>query len=228
MTTRRNTKEIARSGRAEEHETRVRARVRTQESSKSLRKSADFSAPASEVLPSAELAPAGPPSVQQIIGALVAQGDRRDANGRFTSNNTGHLQTLEHSAQLRAALAPIKADLVQRTRVQLGADDDDAPETLLGVIDMYCEARLLRSSAFVRIGQLGGFMTAKGKARALLATWASAFDRELRAAERLGLTRRARRAQSPAEWLNSLDAEEGEGSNAQAEDQAADQATGRR
>ena len=73
------------------------------------------------------------------------------------------------------------------------------------MIDAYAEARLLRSSAFVRLSQLGGYMTAKGKARALLGTWASAFDREMRAAERLGLVRRARKAQSPVEWLQSLD-----------------------
>jgi hypothetical protein len=158
--------------------------------------------------PGAELGLNGRPSVEHIIGALVARGDLRDANGRFASENTGRLLTLEHSGQLRAALEPLKSDLVARVRAQLGADSDDAPETLLGVIDAYAEARLLRSSAFVRLSQLGGFMTAKGKARALLATWGSAFDRELRAAERLGLVRRARRTQTPVEWLESLDDKE--------------------
>jgi hypothetical protein len=169
-----------------------------------LSKSADFwtqpSVAISAAEPAAELG-----NVGQIIAGLVARHDQRDARGRFTLDNTGHMKGLDHSEQLREALEPLKRDLVQRVRLQLGADVDDAPETLLGMIDGYAEARLLRSSAFVRLAQLGGFVTSKGKARALLTTWGSAFDREMRAAERLGLVRRARRTQSPREWLESLE-----------------------
>jgi len=154
--------------------------------------------------PGAELSIDG--QIGAALGSVLARRNERDRFGRFTRDNAAHLQTLEHSAQLRAALEPLKRDMVLSVRRQLAADTDTAPETLLGVIDAYVEARLLRSSAFVRLSQLGGFMTSKGKARALLGTWASAFDRELRAAERLGLEHRAKRvSNSPRAWLESLD-----------------------
>ena len=153
--------------------------------------------------PAAELGNDG--RIGAALGGLLARTNERDPKGRYTRDNTAHLGTLEHSSQLWRALEPLKQEIIGRVRTQLAADTDDAPETLLGVIDAYAEARLLRSSAFVRLSQLGGFMTSKGKARALLSTWGAAFDREMRAAERLGLVRRARRAQSPIEWLQSLD-----------------------
>ena len=139
------------------------------------------------------------------LGGLLARREERDSKGRFTHENTAHLGTLEHSMQLWAALEPLKQEMTRRVRRQLAVDTDDAAETLLGVIDGYVEARLLRSSAFVRLSQLGGFMTSKGKARALLGTWASAFDREMRAAERLGLEPRSKDVtKSPRAWLESL------------------------
>jgi hypothetical protein len=154
--------------------------------------------------PGAELGIDG--HIGAALGGLLARRSERDSKGRFTRDNTGHLGGLEHSMQLRAALEPLKRDMVLSVRRQLAADSDNAPETLLGVIDAYCEARLLRSSAFVRLSQLGGFMTSKGKARALLGTWASAFDREMRAAERLGLERRSKSiSKSPRAWLEALD-----------------------
>lgn len=155
-----------------------------------LRKSRDLSARPSVEQPDAELAHAG--RIGAALGGLLARTSERDNKGRFTRDNAAHLTTLEHSSQLRAALEPLKRELIARMRIQLCADVEDAPETLLGVIDAYAEARLLRSSAFVRLAQLGGFMTSKGKARALLSTWGAAFDREMRAAEKLGLERKAR------------------------------------
>jgi hypothetical protein len=153
--------------------------------------------------PGAETRKAG--AVHDALAQLADRADLRDKNGRYLPGNTGRLHSLEYSGQLKAALEPLKRDIVQRVRVQLGVDAGDGVETLNGVIDMYAEARLLRSSAFVRLAQLGGFITNKGRSRALLAVWGQAFDREMRAAEKLGLSRRAQRTQSPVEWLQSLD-----------------------
>jgi hypothetical protein len=199
----RNVRKSADSGRAPDRQSRVPGRARARRTAKSLSTPADSASakPADE--PTAELATDG--LISAALDGLVARTNERDSKGRYTRDNAAHLRTLEHSTQLRAALEPLKREIVQRVRLQLAADTDDAPETLLGVIDAYAEARLLRSSAFVRLSQLGGFMTAKGKARALLSTWGAAFDREMRAAERLGLVRRARRTQTPIEWLQSLD-----------------------
>lgn len=202
--TRRNTREIARSSRAEEHESSARARVRTQKSSKSLNKSADSAAARSrEVQPTTPTDEVGiDGQIERVVETLITQPAHDPSTGRFVR---GEFKTFEHSAAFWSAVEPIKAEIVTRTRHQLAADDDDAPETLINLIDGYAEAVLLRKSAFARMCQQGGPVTSKGKTRGLLQAWGTFFDRELRAAERLGLRRRARRTQSPAEWLDSLD-----------------------
>jgi hypothetical protein len=210
---RRNAQQSAHSERPQDTQSRARSR----QSAKSGRKSR-ISESGVEAQAGAELVDsAGATSLEEIandgrirdvLNTLLAKMNERDAGGRFTSANTAHLQTLEHSAQLWVALEPLKLEMTTRVRAQLAADGDDAAETLLGTIDAYVEARLLRSSAFVRLCQLGGFMTSKGRARALLSTWGSAFDREMRAAEKLGLERRARRvSESVREFLDRERAE---------------------
>ena len=124
-----------------------------------------------------------------------------DAKGRFVR---GMLKTFENSQAFWTAVEPVKADIVARVRRQLAADDPDAPETLLNVIDGYAEAVLLRKSAFTRMCLQGGPVTSKGQTRGLLQAWGTFYDREMRTADKLGLTRRARQTQSPAEWLRSL------------------------
>jgi hypothetical protein len=220
-----NARQNADSKRVREKETRVRRRKSAILLSKSADSTGSRTVASSAAEPGAELDNDG--QIGAALGGLLARANERDSKGRFTRDNAAHLRTLEHSGQLRAALAPLKQELVERVRVQLGADTDDAPETLLGVIDAYAEARLLRSSAFVRLSQLGGFMTSKGKARALLSTWGAAFDREMRAAERLGLVRRARRAQTPIEWLRSLGDETQQGGPDDEQEPERDDASGR-
>jgi hypothetical protein len=201
----RNARKYASSQRAEEQQSTARRSKRAQ----SLGKSRVSNPAQPDGEPTAELNDDG--RIGAALGGLLARTNERDPKGRYTRDNTGHLTTLEHSSQLWRALEPLKQEIIGRVRTQLAADTDDAPETLLGVIDAYAEARLLRSSAFVRLSQSGGFMTSKGAARALLGTWGAAFDREMRAAERLGLVRRARRAQTPIEWLQSLDDQQQKG-----------------
>lgn len=149
----RNARENRRSERAQDKQ----SRVKSQPPADLLSKSAD-SAGASRGDPRVDEPRAELPNdgqIQNVIAELVARADQRDAKGRFTTANTGHLGTLEHSEQLWRALQPLKGEMVTRVRVQLGADTDDAAETLLGVIDAYTEARLLRSSAFVRAVSIG-------------------------------------------------------------------------
>ena len=140
-----------------------------------------------------ELGNDGP--IRAALDGLLARADRDD-KGRFVR---GLLKTGEHSEAFWVALEPVKADIVARVRKQLAAADDDAPETLLAIIDGFAEAHLLRKSALVRLCMQGGPVTNKGKVRGLLQAWGSFFDRELPAVERLGIARRARRAQTPIE-----------------------------
>jgi hypothetical protein len=169
-----------------------------------LRKSADPAAsPSAQVnrdLPVAE--PQNDGQIRQVLDSMMARSLLRDDKGKFI---TGAFKTGEHSEAFWIGIEPVKRDLVERVRQQLGVENTDGRETLLGVIDGYVEARLLRQSSFLRMCLQGGPVTNKGKTRGLLAAWGSFFDREMRAAERLGLVKVARRVQTPAEWLQSLD-----------------------
>jgi hypothetical protein len=147
----------------------------------------------------------GPASEHRIDGRVADAVDAvlalplRGEKGRFVR---APLKDGQHSAELWNRLEPIKADIVARVRRQLAVDDDDGRETLLALIDGYAEAHLLRKSAFHQLTRRGGPVTNKGKPRGLLAAWGAFFDREMRAAEKLGLERRARTAKrSTRAWL---------------------------
>ena len=89
-------------------------------------------------------------------------------------------------------VAAAKRELAERVLTDLGADDGAAAETLLGVADGYAETRILRHALFLRLVELGGPVTTKGKARALFSSYLSALDRETRLAQVLGLERKAK------------------------------------
>lgn len=138
--------------------------------------------------------------IQAALDGLLAKSlDRDPKTGRFTH---GRVTTGAESHGFFADLAPVKADIVKSIRAQLAADTDDAPPTLLALIDAYAEAHLLRKSTFMQLASRGGPITNKGKVRGLLSAWGSFFDREVRAAEKLGLVRVSRNVnESPREWL---------------------------
>lgn len=97
--------------------------------------------------------------------------------------------TYERSKLFWAAVEPAKRELVERV-ARDQALDADAAETLNGIIDAYAEARLFRTSMFLRLVDLGGPITTKGKARALYTAYLSALDRETKLAQILGLERK--------------------------------------
>lgn len=140
------------------------------------------------------------PRLSATLDSLLARSLRRDAKtGRFVH---GRVTTGAESRQYWADLAPLKAEIIGAVRAQLAADGDDAPPTLMALIDGYAEAHLLRRSTFLQLCLRGGPLTSKGRVRGLLAAWGAFFDRELRAADKLGLARVARPvAESPREWL---------------------------
>ena len=137
--------------------------------------------------------------IQAAVDALMARSLLRNEKGQFVA---GAVKTGEHSEGFWTDLAPVKANIVARVRKQLAVEDDDGRETLLNLIDGYAEAHLLRRSSFMRLCAMGGPVTNKGKVRGLLHAWGTFFDREMRAAEKLGLERRARRVkQTTRDWL---------------------------
>ena len=99
------------------------------------------------------------------------------------------------------ALAPAKAAIVAKVRADLAIEGDDAPETLLRLIDAYAEASLLRESQFALLVTLGGPVTGKGKMRVHLSAWSAAVDRENRLAAQIGFERRAKPVTTVSELL---------------------------
>jgi hypothetical protein len=137
--------------------------------------------------------------IEQAVSGLLGRSLARDERGRFTF---GQVKNAARSRQLYEALAPLKAETIAAVRVQLAADTDDAPVTLLNAIDAYADAHLLRKAMFAQLAQRGGPITNKGRVRGLLSAWCQFLDRELRLVQLLGLERRSRPvAMSTREWL---------------------------
>jgi hypothetical protein len=158
----------------------------------------------------AHAAERGPHGIDQIDDVIVRALDRLAARrervrdpktGRWTFANGGRLETGLHAESFWVDLEPARAEIVARVRVQLGLDEeDDGRETALGVIDALAEARLIRRSEFLQLTRLDEAPAGRVKQRrrqqerrrAHMTAWAMAFDRELRAAQALGLEKKVR------------------------------------
>jgi hypothetical protein len=148
--------------------------------------------------PSGELGANGPDveaCVRDAIEALQRRPQHDPKTGRFVAGNVAPGTTLARSVGFWSAVADVKAQLVARVQSDIGNASDPA-ETMIGLIDGYAEARLFRQAMGVRLVELGGPVTAKGKARALYSAYLGALDREMRLAQLLGLERRARKVAS--------------------------------
>src|SRR5262249_12797692 len=113
------------------------------------------------------------------------------ATGQFVRHNTRAGTTFARANGFWTAIEPAKRELLDRVREAAGGTDH-AGETLLGLQDAYCEARLFRVSMFLRLVDSGGPITGKGKTRALYRAYLEALDREVKLAQVIGLTRRPR------------------------------------
>lgn len=154
--------------------------------------------------PVAELATDGPDvetCVREAIESLTAKPTRDAATGQFIPGGIAAGKTLARSEQWWAAVADVKRELVAKVRAD-AALDGEAPETLSGLFEAYAEVRLLRQAMFIRLTELGGPITTKGKARALYTAYLGALDRETRLATTLGTDRRQKPAVSPLDYIN--------------------------
>jgi hypothetical protein len=156
--------------------------------------------------PADELRGAGP--VAAVVDTLHARAARDPETGRFVPGNTAAVRSGDRSEQLWEALQPARRDLVEGLKVSLGLGDD-APETVLGLLEAYAEARLLRQAMFHQMTRLGGPITAKGKCRAVMTAYYAAHDREVKLATSLGLDRRGRNVTpaSPSAFLETVSKE---------------------
>ena len=147
--------------------------------------------------PYRELEADGADSARAVGTALEAVQQRPDRDlktGQFVKGNqaAGRSRWPARSGTFWSEVAAAKRELTARVLADLGADDGAAAETLVGVADGYAEARILRHAMFLRLVELGGPVTTKGKARALFSSYLSALDRETRLAQVLGLERKAK------------------------------------
>lgn len=131
------------------------------------------------------------PTVRTALQDIDSRPERDPETGRWIAGGLGKVTTLEESTQFWAAVAPAKAALAERVALDLAADSDTAT-TMLGLIDAYAEARLFRTAMFLRLTDLGGPVTTKGKARALYKAYLAALDREMKLATTIGLDRRTK------------------------------------
>ena len=136
--------------------------------------------------------------LSEALDEIQQRPDRDPETGRFLPGNVAAGKTLARSEAFWSAVADAKADLAERLRSDLATDGGAV--TLEGLVDGYAEARLLRSAMFLRLVEMGGPVTTKGKTRQLFSTYLQVLDRETRLALALGLERKAKKA-SLAEYI---------------------------
>jgi hypothetical protein len=157
--------------------------------------------------PLRDLSPNGPDveaCVREALETLSQKLGHDPVTGRFTSSNTAAGTTLARSEAFWAAVADAKRELLEQVRRDAGLDGD-AVEALRGLQEAYCEARLFRQAMYLRLVELGGPITAKGKARALWTAYCAASDRELKLAQTIGIERKQKRVQTPLEALRGVE-----------------------
>jgi AcrR family transcriptional regulator len=149
--------------------------------------------------PRRETAPNGTPlaapdvteRVRDVLSTLAAQPARDPVTNRFVAQTLAGGKTLLRSEQYWRAIEPLKQELVATVHRDQ-ALDDTTPETLRGLIDGYAEARLFRTSMFLRLVDQGGPITSKGRMRALYKAYLDALDRETKLAQVIGLARKTK------------------------------------
>jgi hypothetical protein len=140
----------------------------------------------------------------------IARIGQRDARGRFVRANTAALQHGAHSVRQSRLLEPVRAEMRAAILSDLGHTEEDAPRALSIVVDQLVEARLIAQSYFEFLASSGGPITTKGRQRRAVQGWATASTHVAKLVQLVGVQRRARRTQTPIEYLESLPSTEQE------------------
>ena len=138
-------------------------------------------------------------------GAGPRPGDgERCTRGHLMPGNVAAVVVGERSAAFWAAHEAARRETRRAVIEDAGYHEHDAPEALQLAADGIGQARLLRDSAFLRVVESGGPMTAKGRARRAFTVWLAASDRLERYLRLVGLARVPKpssAALSPAAFL---------------------------
>jgi hypothetical protein len=106
----------------------------------------------------------------------------------------------EHSAAFWAQQAALRREIEHALITDAGHTPEDAPAALRLAARSIARAELVAASAFERIVESGGPLTARGRSRRAFVVWLAASDRLERSLRLVGL-RRVPRSVDPLEAL---------------------------
>jgi hypothetical protein len=164
-------------------------------------------------IPLGELAPAGAGGLRPAAAGGDAAAGRdagrdagdgvagRDAAGRFRPDNRAALVHGGRSRQASTLQAPLREQIRTRVLSDLGADANALTATMSGLVDRFAETSLLCDAYFTFLQDQGGPIGTRGRQRAAVAGYLAALDRQMKLASMIGLTRRATRVPTLAEYL---------------------------
>jgi hypothetical protein len=111
------------------------------------------------------------------------------------------LNTGERSDLFWQAMAEQQRAIVVQVIQDQGFAENDAPEALRRVADTLAEAVLLKASAFQRVAEAGGPLTASDRGRRAFDVWERCAGKVITATKQLGLKRVPKPAASLADVL---------------------------
>jgi hypothetical protein len=98
----------------------------------------------------------------------------------------------EHAGTFWREQAEARQAIEQAIIRDAGHGDDDAPEALRLAAASIAQAALVQQSAFARLVESGGPLTARGRTRKAFSVWQAASDRLERGLRLVGTSRKAR------------------------------------
>jgi hypothetical protein len=141
-------------------------------------------------------------------GDVGRDADRDAATGRFTRGNRAALVVGNRSAQLWAAQAAARRNIVAEVLADKGHDVDSAPRTLRLAADALAQAVLIQQSAFEKLVETAGPLTSAGRTRRAFTVWQAATDRVEHHLRLIGLTRLSKPAANVAEAFAAMHEED--------------------
>ena len=127
----------------------------------------------------------------------------RDRRGRFAPGNGAALVAGEHSAEFWRTHEAIRHNISREILADAGHVSGDAPRALVIAAESIAQALLIRDSAYARMADAGGPLTASGRVRRAVVVWSAAVDRLERHLRLVGLGRVPRPAPTLAQYLAS-------------------------
>jgi hypothetical protein len=116
----------------------------------------------------------------------------RCAAGHVTRGNGLALVVGQHSAAFWAAEADARREIRQDVIADQGHTEADAPRPLAITAETIAQATLIRDSAYLRMAESGGPLSASGRTRRSFKVWCEASDRLQSHLRLVGLRRMSR------------------------------------